>query len=145
MWLPRYKEEKQTSILSLQIPPTKLNTVKIRMATETRSGSSETLVILLVVLLMLSKGEMKATLFRWPQFMYCLPQCLVGETCFFGAYKKCMEVNRNSKRGMSGEFCVQVAQYYCDIGHMPPRLGKKIMSLAFRKTVVEQYDSADQY
>jgi hypothetical protein len=116
------------------------------MATKKCNSSSEMVAILLVTLLMSSGGEMKTTLtFYWPQFMYCLPGCLIGETCFLHAYKKCMEANRNSKRGMSGEFCVQVAQYYCDIGHMPPRLGKKIMPLAFRKTVVEQYDPMDQY
>lgn len=56
-----------------------------------------------------------------------------------------MDPNDKVAHGRSGEFCLSVAQYYCDVGHMPWGPGKRKISLAFRKIVAEQYDPANQY
>lgn len=88
------------------------------MAAKTGTGSGETVSVFLVALLLFSGGEVKAAFgFVWPHFLFCLPESLLGETCFMKAYKKCMDSKETVAKGRSPEFCIQVAQYYCDIGH----------------------------
>lgn len=125
---------------------------------KSKSGNNMNMIrVLVVAVLVVCGGEMKAAHavalalklqgFRWPAFLFCLPGCLLGEKCFLRAFKACMDPKQEQVlRGKSWEFCLQAAQYYCDIGHMPWKAGTKIKSsIAFRKTVAQQYDPSNHY
>lgn len=83
------------------------------MGTKSGNGRVEIVWIFVVALLVVSGGEM----------IYVagsgVPKSLLGEHCFLLAFKKCMNPKEEVVHGRSAEFCLQVAQYYCDIGHMP--------------------------
>lgn len=88
------------------------------MATKTGNGVSIFVVALL--LLSVSGGEMIAIAIAASESESGLTRSLLGENCFLLAFKKCMNPKEKVGHGRSAEFCLQVAQYYCDIGHMSP-------------------------